>query len=226
MASKTRLFDTCDSGVSRVPPAHDAKAAVKLKGPVANVRKRTCVPLPRVKPPKNSRSGDRLVSAYWTTTRPARLREGAGTAWPSTMRASLRSRRSLSSSGGAGPRSCSNPHSTVAELAVTAPVQSHDGVSPGDNPACDKPKNAAVLLRNCRLASRNGNWGTSARSYRTGRAIPDLRARWAPGLIRSPCGSAIRGVGACDWFRDCRSRVRPRIGARHVPGTSPQQTRS
>ncbi len=33
MASKTRLFDTCDMGTSRVPPAQEANAAVKLKGP-------------------------------------------------------------------------------------------------------------------------------------------------------------------------------------------------
>ena len=70
MASKTRLFDTCDMGTRRVPPAHEANAAVKLKGPAPNVRKRTRVPLPGVKPPKYSRFGVRSVKANATTTRP------------------------------------------------------------------------------------------------------------------------------------------------------------
>ncbi len=45
MAAKMPLFETCDIGTMRVPPAHDPNAAVKLNGPRPKVRRRARVPL-------------------------------------------------------------------------------------------------------------------------------------------------------------------------------------
>ena len=127
MAAKTPLFDTCDIGTTRVPPAHEAKAAVKLNGPVPNVRNRARVPLSGRKPVKYSVAGASPSRRYSMTMRSLRLRDGAALAWPSTAPGAGEPAGGIDEQRRHDAGRSEKAAITVAEVAVTAPDHSQAG---------------------------------------------------------------------------------------------------